>query len=513
VNSPLHILYLEDDPKDADLVQAMLEADGFASHLTRVENQIDFCASLEQGGFDLILSDYTLPSFDGISALKIAVEKRPEVPFIFVSGTLDEEIAIEALKIGATDYVFKTRLSRIIPALQRALREGQDRAERNRTQEALRRSEAYLAAAQRISHTGSFGWSVSTGELFWSEETFRIFQCDRMTAPTMEIVLQRTHPEDTAFVSRTIERASRDREDFDFDHRLLMPDGSVKHVQVVAHAISDSSGNIEFVGTVMDVTERKRAEDRLRQAQTELAHANRVTAMGELTASVAHEVNQPIAAAVTNANTCLRWLTRDHPDVEEARTAAARIVKDAMRAGEIINRIRLLFTKGTQQWELIDVEELIRGMIVLLRDEAIQYKISFRAELAGGIPQIMGDRVQVQQVMLNLIMNSIEAMKDVDGKRELIIKVQRAENDQLLVSVSDTGVGLPEQQLDQIFDAFFTTKRQGIGMGLSISRSIVESHGGRLWATGNSEGGATFQFTLPAAREVPAYGDTNSLSE
>jgi signal transduction histidine kinase len=495
----LRILYLEDDPKDADLVLATLEADGFASLLTRVENQTDFCASLEKGDFDLILADYTLPSFDGISALKIAVEKRPEVPFIFVSGTLDEEIAIDALKIGASDYVFKTRLSRILPAVQRAQREGQDRAERNRTQEALRRSEAYLAEAQRISHTGSFGWSISTGQLFWSEETFRIFQYDPTITPTVELILQRTHPEDAAFVTRSIEHASRERKNFDIDHRLLMPNGSVKHIHVVAHAISDASGDIEFVGTVMDVTDRKRAADSLRRAQTELAHANRVTAMGELTASVAHEVNQPIAAAVTNANTCLRWLSRDHPDLEEARAAALRIVKDATRAGEIINRIRLLFTKDTQQWELIDVAEVIRGMIVLLRDEAIQFKVSLRADLAAGIPQIMGDRVQLQQVMLNLVMNSIEAMKDVDGKRELVIKARPTENDQLLVSVSDTGVGLPEQQADQIFNAFFTTKRQGIGMGLSISRSIIESHGGRLWAEKKAGDGAVFLFSLPAA--------------
>jgi len=499
VNSPLRILYLEDDPKDADLVLATLEADGFASLLTRVENQTDFCASLEKGDFDLILADYTLPSFDGISALKIAVEKRPEVPFIFVSGTLDEEIAIDALKIGASDYVFKTRLSRILPAVQRAQREGQDRAERNRTQEALRRSEAYLAEAQRISHTGSFGWSISTGQLFWSEETFRIFQYDPTITPTVELILQRTHPEDAAFVTRSIEHASRERKNFDIDHRLLMPNGSVKHIHVVAHAISDASGDIEFVGTVMDVTDRKRAADSLRRAQTELAHANRVTAMGELTASVAHEVNQPIAAAVTNANTCLRWLSRDHPDLEEARAAALRIVKDATRAGEIINRIRLLFTKDTQQWELIDVAEVIRGMIVLLRDEAIQFKVSLRADLAAGIPQIMGDRVQLQQVMLNLVMNSIEAMKDVDGKRELVIKARPTENDQLLVSVSDTGVGLPEQQADQIFNAFFTTKHQGIGMGLSISRSIIESHGGRLWAEKKAGDGAVFLFSLPAA--------------
>jgi PAS domain S-box-containing protein len=499
VNSPLRILHLEDDPKDADLLQAILESDGIACRITRVENQTDFCAALETSEFDLILADYTLPSFDGISALKIVVKKRPEAPFIFVSGTLDEEIAIEALKIGATDYVFKTRLSRITPALQRALREGQNRAERKRAQEALQRSEAYLAEAQRVSQTGSFGWSVSTGGLFWSEETFRIFQYDRTTTPTAELVLQRTHPEDAALVGKTIQRAIRDHQDFDFGHRLLMPDGLVKHVHVLAHAVPDTSGNIEFIGTVRDVTERKRADDRLRQAQSELAHANRVTAMGELAASVAHEVNQPIAAAVTNANTCLRWLTRDQPDLEEARAAAMRIVKDATRAGDIINRIRLLFNRSTQPWEMVDVEEIIQGMMVLLRDEAIQYKISLRAELAAGIPKIMGDRVQLQQVMLNLIMNGIEAMKDVDRARELIIKAQRTEGDQLLVSVSDTGVGLPEHDADQIFNAFYSTKRQGIGMGLSISRSIVEMHGGRLWAEKNSGDGANFLFTLPAA--------------
>jgi nitrogen-specific signal transduction histidine kinase/CheY-like chemotaxis protein len=502
VNSPLYILYLEDDPKDADLVRAMLEADGLASHLTRVENQIDFCAYLERGGFNLILADYTLPSFDGISALKIAVEKRPEVPFIFVSGTLDEEIAIEALKIGATDYVFKTRLSRIVPALQRALREGQDKADRKRAQEALQRSEAYLAEAQRISHTGSFGWSVSTDELFWSEETFRIFQYDRTTTPTVELVLQRTHPEDAAFVGTTIERASRYSKDFDFDHRLLMPDGSIKHVHVMGHAIGQASRPIEFVGTVMDVTERKRTEDGLRRAQSELAHFNRVTTIGELTASLAHEVNQPIAAAITNANTCLRWLTRDHPDLDEARAAAMRIVKDATRAAEIINRTRMLFKKSAQHSELMDLDEVIRGMIVLLRGEAIQYNISIRAETPADLPQIMGDRVQLQQVMMNLIVNGIEAMKDVHGTRELIIKSERAENEQLLVSVSDTGIGLPQQQADQVFDAFFTTKPQGTGMGLSISRSIVEAHGGRLWATDNCPRGAKFHFTLPAKVEM-----------
>ena len=253
----------------------------------------------------------------------------------------------------------------------------------------------------------------------------------------------------------------------------------------------------------MDITERKRADEereRLRQAHADLARVNRVTTMGELTASLAHEVNQPIAATVNNASACLRWLARDHPDLEEARAAAMRIVKDGTRAAEIISRIRLLFKKGALQRELVDVNEVVREMIVLLRGEATRHNILIRAELATDLAQVMGDRVQLHQVMMNLIMNSIEAMKDADGTRELAIKSQRAEDEQLLVSVSDTGVGLPPQQTDQIFKAFFTTKLHGTGMGLSISQSIVESHGGRLWAAGNSPRGASLHFSLPTVR-------------
>jgi C4-dicarboxylate-specific signal transduction histidine kinase len=247
--------------------------------------------------------------------------------------------------------------------------------------------------------------------------------------------------------------------------------------------------------------ERKHAEEELRQAQAALSRASRVTTMGELTASLAHEVNQPIAAAVTNANTCLRWLTRDHPDVEEVRAAAMRIVKDGTRAAEIIKRVRLLFQKGTPQRELVDVNEVIRGMIALFRSEATRYSISFRTELAVDLPQVMADRVQLQQVLMNLMMNAIDAMKDVDGTRELDIKSQRTEDEQLLLSVSDTGGGLPAQQADQIFDAFFTTKAHGTGMGLRISRSIVESHDGRLWAGDNSPRGAIFFISLPTKVE------------
>ena len=245
--------------------------------------------------------------------------------------------------------------------------------------------------------------------------------------------------------------------------------------------------------------ERKRAEEISRQAQADLARVSRVTTMGELTASLAHEVNQPIGAAVTNANTCIRWLARDTPNVEEARAAAMRSAQDGMRAAEIVSRIRLLFKKGTPLLELVDVNEVIRDMIVLLHSEATRYNISVRTELAAELPPVLGDRVQLQQVMMNLMLNGIDAMKEVDGVRALAVKSKVSENEEVLVSLSDTGVGLPAQQADQIFNAFFTTKPHGTGMGLRISRSIVESHGGRLWASQNSPRGATFQFSLPTS--------------
>src|SRR5277367_5397186 len=267
MKSPLRILYLEDDPRDAELVQETLASDGVECHVTRVETEADFIASLEQGGFDLILADYTLPSFDGQSALKIAQQKRPHVPLIFVSGTLGEEVAIEALKIGATDYVFKTRLSRIVPSVQRALREAEERTELGRAEKALRRSEAYLAEAQRLSHTGSFGWDVSSGEIYWSRETYRIFDYEPMAKVPADLLMQRTHPEDKLTVRQLIDRVSRERKSFDFEHRLLTPDGSVKYVRVVGHPSEDESGGFQFVGAVTDITERKRAEEVLRRSE------------------------------------------------------------------------------------------------------------------------------------------------------------------------------------------------------------------------------------------------------
>jgi len=532
-----------------------------------------------------------------------------------------------------TDISDRKRAEQELRERELELRQARDLLEikvMERTKE-LRRNEAYLAEAQKLSKTGSFGWNVFGGEIYWSEETFRIFEYGPATRPRLQLVLERTHPEDRVRVQQAIDRASQDAKNFDIEHRLLMSDGSVKHVHVVGHlletgqpgktelvgAITDITerkraevalrqteeyledaqrlshtgswarvpdtgamrywsaecyrvlgfeplggpppfetflqhvhpddrakvraaaenaarakvdyeldyrivhpgGNIrdihtiahpvlspsrdvvEFVGTVMDVTERRQAEkerERLRQVQADLAHISRATTMGELTASLAHEINQPITAAATDARTCLRWLAREQPDIGEARESAARMVNAVTRAADIISRLRQLFKKGAPQTSLVDVSEVIQEMVVLLRSEASRHSVSIVTELSEDLPRVVADRVQLQQVLMNLMLNGIEAMQDTSGG-QLTIRSLRGEGGQLLISVSDTGTGLPPDQADQIFNAFFSTKAQGTGMGLSISRSIIESHGGRLWATSNSGRGATFNFTLPSA--------------
>jgi PAS domain S-box-containing protein len=380
-----------------------------------------------------------------------------------------------------------------------------DVTDRKRAEEKLRQSEAYLAEAQKLTHTGSWVWDVAERRaLHLSEEWYRIYgfdQEDGMSAWKKR--LERIHPDDRARRQQEIDRATNEESDYEVEYRILLPSGAVRHLHSVGHPVLDASGHlVQFVGSSTDITERRQAEEALRQAQADLARISRITTMGELTASLAHEVNQPIAAAVTDANTCLRWLNRNEPELQEARQAASRVVKDATRAAEIISRTRLLFKKANPQWEPVDMNEIIQEMVALLRSEAARYAISVRMELAADLPQVMGDRVQLQQVLMNLMMNSIDAMREVDGTRELVIHSQRGKNEELVVSVSDTGVGLPPQQAGQIFDAFFTTKPHGTGMGLRISRSIVESQGGRLWAANNSSRGASFHLTLPTNVEA-----------
>ena len=408
-------------------------------------------------------------------------------------------MAIEAVKIGATDYVVKSRLSRLVPSVQRALREARERAERKKAEEAFRRSEMYLAEAQRLSHTGSFGWDPASGEIYWSDETYRIFECEPTIEPTVQLVLDRTHPDDRMRLRQIIDCASIERSEFTAEHRLLMADGSVKYVRAVARpSAGEDTESFVFVGAVMDITERKRAEEEregLRQLEADLEHINRVSMMGELAASLAHQIKQPLAAAAISVKACTQWLRRDAPDVTEASEAASATVAAVTRAGGIIDRVSSLYRRGTPERELVDLNEIVREMSVLLGDKANRNAVSIRTDLDPELPTTTADRVQLQQVLMNLMLNGVEAMQDAGG--ELTVASKRTENGQLLISVSDTGIGLSIDEAKRIFEAFFTTKPRGTGMGLSISRRIIASHGGHLWESPNTGRGATFQFTLP----------------
>jgi PAS domain S-box-containing protein len=406
-----------------------------------------------------------------------------------------------------TDISDRKRAEQVLQEHEMKLSQARDRLEitvMERTEE-LRRSEAYLEEAQKLSKTGSWARVSATGEMkYWSEECYRVLGFEPQDGlPRFETFLRHIHPDDQRRVRETAESAGREKVDYEVDYRIVHPGGDVRDIHTIGHPVLGPSGDVvEFVGTVMDITERKQAEkerERLRQVQADLARINRATTMGELTASLAHEINQPIAAAVTDARTCLRWLGREQPDIGEARESAARMVKAVTRASDIISRLRQLFKKGAPQTNLVDLSEVIQEMVVLLRGEASSYSVSIQTDLSADSPRVMADRVQLQQVLMNLMLNGIEAMHDTESGGQLTIRSLKGEDGQLLTSVSDTGVGLPPEQAEQIFNAFFSTKAQGTGMGLSISRSIIESHGGRLWATSNSGRGATFHFTLPAA--------------
>jgi signal transduction histidine kinase/GAF domain-containing protein len=376
--------------------------------------------------------------------------------------------------------------------------------ERRRAEGALRQSEAYLSEAQRLSRTGSFGWDVSSGNLYWTRETFRIFEYDPSTEPTLDLVLHRTHPEDRDKVRELIDRVPEERSDFDVEHRLLMPDGSVKYLRVVGRRSTEYQlGTFVCVGTVTDITERVRADETVRKTHAQLAHATRVTALGELAASVAHEVNQPLTAIINNANACLALLPTDTDEFDEVCKALAEIANDADRASAVLARIRGLIKKSPLEKARLHLRDVVSGVLVLVSPETAARRVTVQAQIPEDLPLTFGDRVQLQQVLLNLVINGMDAMNRVEEqKRLLLIRGRRDAYDgwsAATISVKDVGAGLKPEEMERLFEAFYTTKPEGMGMGLAISRSIVEEHGGRLWAEPNNGPGATFLFSLPAA--------------
>ena len=377
-----------------------------------------------------------------------------------------------------------------------------DIEDRKRAEQELRRSEAFLAETQHLSSVGSFCWRVATDEITWSEHLYRIYELEVGVPITLELIRTRVHPEDVSLIEKMkmVEQAGDGGRDFEWQYRLMMPDRSIKYMHAVARATRDRNGQVEYIAAVQDVTASKVAEEAMSRARAELAHMARVTTLSALTASIAHEINQPIAAAVTSAGACLRWLNRDQPEVQRAREAAMRIEENGKRAAEIITHVKAFYKKDVSPHrELVSVNDVVGEMLVLLRSEADRHSVVMRTELAADLPSVSADRVQLQQVLMNLMLNGMEAMSERGGELQLSTRLEGGE---VRVSVSDSGVGIPADQMEDMFNAFFTTKAGGMGMGLAISRTIIESHAGRLWATVNPGPGATFHFTLAAGPQV-----------
>jgi PAS domain S-box-containing protein len=499
--SPLRILMLEDDPSDAELIRETLKADHIFCNVKVVKTRAEFLTGLKTKEIDLVLADYKLPSFDGLSALELLLNIRSDLPFIFVSGTFGEESAIEALKMGATDYVLKTRLSKLVPSVRRALRE---KEERQKAEEALRRSEKELQEQARLldlTHDAIFVWDMNRVIRYWNRgaEILYGWTAQQVVGKPGAETLKTIFPAPFERIKETLLNVGR------WEGELVRTKSDGTQISVAGRwsLQRDERGIANAIlETNNDITERKRAEEeraRLRQVEEDLARISRVSMMAELTASLAHEVKQPIAAAAMHVATCLHWLERDPPDLKEARQVVSKVVKDLERASNIVDRNHALYRRGTSRRESIDLNELVWEIVALTQDAAFRHSISIRTELDQALPTTTGDRVQLQQVLMNLILNAIDAMKADGG--ELRVTSTRSDNELLLISVIDSGIGLPVEGRGQIFEAFFTTKPQGTGMGLSISRRIVEAHGGRLWANGNPEPerGTTFYFTLPIA--------------
>ena len=435
----------------------------------------------------------------------------------------DDERAVADLKATGSFQPFEKEYfrkdgSRVAVLLGGALFEGTgnegvafvlDLSDQKRAERALRRSEAFLAEGQRLSQMGSFSWRVATDEITWSEQLYRIYEFEIGVPVTLDLIRTRVYPGDVSLLEKMkmVDQARGVANDFEWQYRLMMPDQSIKYLHAVAHATRDRDGQLEYIAAVQDVTPRRLSEDALDKARAQLTHVARVTSLGVLTASIAHELNQPLSGIITNANTCLRMLAADPSDVHGARETARRTIRDATRASEMIARLRAMFVKKESTTEPVDLNEAIREVITLSSSELQRNRVVIEAELADDLPTITGDRIQLQQVIVNLLRNASDAMLGVhDRPRQVLIGTVREDGDRVRVSVRDAGVGLDPQAMDKLFDAFYTTKSDGMGIGLSVSRSIVERHHGRLCAEPNDGPGATFSFSIPVVQKPSRIG-------
>jgi PAS domain S-box-containing protein len=370
--------------------------------------------------------------------------------------------------------------------------------DRKRAEDELRRSEAFLAQGQRLNLTGSFSWRLDTDEIRFSEQLYRIFEFEIDSPVTLERIGSRIHPEDIPLLTEKMDLARTDVNDHDYGLRLRMPNGSIKHLRTKSYGVRDRDGRLEHVGAIQDVTEQRLSEEALGKVRSELAHMTRVASLGALTASIAHEVNQPLSGIVTNASTCLRMLAADPPNVDGALETARRTIRDGKRAADVISRLRALFGKTETTIEPVDLNEAAREVIALLLSDLQRDRVILRQEFADDLSPVSGDRVQLQQVILNLLRNASDAMSGVDDRpRHLTVRTEDDDGDRVRLTVQDAGVGIDPQSLDRLFDAFYTTKNAGMGVGLSVSRTIIENHHGRLWAAPNDGPGATFSFSIP----------------
>ena len=537
------ILVIDEQPESLELLFTILIEDGYAVHARQLdlESQLRFVKDTLP---DLVLVDVRNPGMNGFQVcafLKNDPATRA-IPVMVISSIDRRMGQAKAYLSGAVDYVTEPfdaeevlwriethislcRLRAILefsvysqPAqpvapvgdLEKALHEirvltevtGRKHAEERvrQAERELKRSEAFLAQGQRLGSTGTFSWKVATDEITWSEELYRIYDFEIGVPVTLEMARTHVHPEDISLIDRIkmVDRAGAGDSNFEWHWRLMMPDGSLKYLHAVAGATQDRGGQLEYIAAVQDVTERRMSEEALAKARSELARVASFTSLGVLTAAIAHEVNQPLSGIITNAGTCLRMLDGDPPNIEGARETARRTIRDGNRASEVITRLRALFRKEELTLELLDLNELTREVIALSLSDLQRNRIALQSELDDDLPTITGDRIQLQQVILNLLRNASDAMAGVDDRvRQVMIRTEREDDDRVRLSVRDVGMGIDSVNMNKLFDAFHTTKSDGMGIGLSVSRSIIERHHGRLWAEPNDGPGATFSFSIP----------------